>query len=118
MLIYVDARAVCPHGSSIHRSLFKSVIVDLNACLELFLCGLLALAQLIWLGRVFSQVLVVLLWFVWLSISLCGFWFGLFASMCGFYVYVSVLNVYVCLGILLVEAGSCLQSGSQQSPDF
>lgn len=46
----------------------------------------------------FSQVPVVLLRFVWLSISLCGFWFGLFASMCGFYVYASVLNLYVCLG--------------------
>lgn len=40
-----------------------------------------------------------LLRFVWLSVSLCGFWFGLFASMCGFYVYVSVLRLYVYLGV-------------------
>lgn len=39
---------------------------------------------------VFFQALVGFLWFVWLSVSLCGHGFGLFASKCGFYVYVNV----------------------------
>lgn len=54
----------------------------------------------------------------WQFFWCCGS--GLFASQCGFHVYVSVLCC-VCMcagGILLAEVGSCLQSGSQQSPDL
>lgn len=36
------------------------------------------------------------LWFVWLSVGLCGWGFGVFASRSGFYVYMSMLSVYVC----------------------
>lgn len=52
-------------------------------------------------------------------VNLCGCGFGLFASYCGFFfLCVCVRSVCVSGGILPVEAGSCLQSGSQQSPDL
>lgn len=48
--------------------------------------------------RFFFQTLVGFLRFVWLSVSLCGHGFGLFACKCGFYVYVNVLSLYVWWG--------------------
>lgn len=95
-----------------HSSSYRSVRRCLSWCVSLG-CLVDWVENDLYGWLIFSQVLVGFLWFPRLSVCLCGFRFGLFASKCGFYVYEPVC---VLGGILVVEAGSCLQSGSQQSP--
>lgn len=82
-----------------------------TSCLKCFLQGLF----FFFLSR-FCCVFFFPLWSIWLSVSFCGCGFGLFASKCGLKCLCLVFRQV--RGILLVEAGSCLQSGSQQSPDL
>lgn len=104
---------------SVHRSSFGSVVVCLRAGLWDCLAAPGFFGRLVYppgAGGSFWQ-------FVWLCISLCGhcgfvfFFFFLHPSV----VFLRMCVSWACMcvgGILLVEAGSCLQSGSQQSPDL
>lgn len=93
MLIYEDMQAVCSTAASTGVHLALRQAVCLNACRIVWLdCGLFRwLVFLPGAGGFFC-------WFVWLYVGLYGCGFGLFASQCGFYVYVSVLSLYVCWG--------------------
>lgn len=115
MLIYEDTQAVCPTAAAstgLHSGLRQAVC--LNACRQ----DCLALPWFIWLVSFPSRCL-------WFFAGLFGYMLVCMAVALAclhpsvVFMCMWVCGVCMCVGgILLVEVGSCLQSGSQQSPDL